>query len=199
MVLSTERFSQPPPQILGALLTPLSLTCRPDMPRAGDWLGMDLTLCVGCEQRPVALEGKTHTPPPHEGPITHISPLPKCWHFRTDNTPDNVCVYNWQTASTWGRQCPQSTDRNSYGLWANGVNGFVRRHGSCLLTKGGSKQHRHRHIVSTACRPRVFQIALFKGFPNIPHIPPPLGHSADTNEATMAPTPKTPASWHNCQ
>ena len=23
--------------------------------------------------------------------------------------------------------------------------------------------------------------ALFKGFPNIPHIPPPLGHSVDTN------------------
>ena len=29
-----------------------------------------------------------------------------------------------------------------------------------------------KHVVSTACRPRVFQIALFKGFPNIPHIPP---------------------------
>ena len=27
-----------------------------------------------------------------------------------------------------------------------------------------------KHVVSTACRPRVFQIALFKGFPNISHI-----------------------------
>ena len=32
-----------------------------------------------------------------------------------------------------------------------------------------------RHIVSAACRPGVFQRTLFKGFPNIPHIPPPFG------------------------
>ena len=30
-----------------------------------------------------------------------------------------------------------------------------------------------KRIVSTACRPRVFQIAVFKGFPNLPDIPPP--------------------------
>ena len=30
-----------------------------------------------------------------------------------------------------------------------------------------------RHFVSTASTPGVFQIALFKGFPNIPHIPAP--------------------------
>ena len=48
-----------------------------------------------------------------------------------------------------------------------------------------------RHVVSPACRPGVFQIALFKGFPNIPHIPLPPEHSVGTNEATMAPTPKT--------
>ena len=30
-----------------------------------------------------------------------------------------------------------------------------------------------KHVVSTACRPRVFQIALFKGSPNLPHIPYP--------------------------
>ena len=53
-----------------------------------------------------------------------------------------------------------------------------------------------KHVVSTACRPRVFQIALFKGFPNIPHIPLPPAHSVTTNEATMAPTPETPQSWH---
>jgi len=28
-----------------------------------------------------------------------------------------------------------------------------------------------KHVVSTACRPRVFQIALFKGFPNVPTYP----------------------------
>ena len=31
-----------------------------------------------------------------------------------------------------------------------------------------------KHIVSAACRPGVFQTALFKGFPNIPTFPPPL-------------------------
>ena len=41
---------------------------------------------------------------------------------------------------------------------------------------------------------RVFQIALSKGFPNIPHIPPPLGHSAGTNEATMT-TPENAPCW----
>ena len=43
---------------------------------------------------------------------------------------------------------------------------------------------------------QVFQIAFFKGFPNIPHIPPPSGHSAGTNEATMAPTPENAPCWH---
>ena len=46
---------------------------------------------------------------------------------------------------------------------------------------------------------RVVQIALSKGFPNIPHIPLPPEHSVDTNEATMAPTPENPESWHNPQ
>ena len=57
-----------------------------------------------------------------------------------------------------------------------------------------------KHVVSTACRPRVFQIALFKGFPNLPHIsPPPLGHSAVTNEATKTPTPENALCWHKMQ
>ena len=30
-----------------------------------------------------------------------------------------------------------------------------------------------KHIGSIACRPKAFQIALIKGFPNMPHIPPP--------------------------
>ena len=38
-----------------------------------------------------------------------------------------------------------------------------------------------------------------KGFPNIPHIPLPPEHSVGTNEATMAPTPENPESWHNRQ
>ena len=53
-------------------------------------------------------------------------------------------------------------------------------------------------VVSTACRPGVFQIALFKGFPNILRIPPPpSGHSVGTNEATMAATPENAQGWHN--
>ena len=47
-----------------------------------------------------------------------------------------------------------------------------------------------KHIVSTARRPGVFRIAFFKGFPIVPHIPLPMAHSVDTNEATMAPTPE---------
>ena len=53
-----------------------------------------------------------------------------------------------------------------------------------------------KHVASTACEPRVFQTALFKGFPNIPHIPPPLGQSAGTNEARKAPTPENAPCWH---
>ena len=37
-----------------------------------------------------------------------------------------------------------------------------------------SKKDRNlKHAVSTASRPGVFRIALFKGFLKIPHIPPP--------------------------
>ena len=53
-----------------------------------------------------------------------------------------------------------------------------------------------KHVVSTACKPGVFRIALFKGFPNMPHIPPPTGHSAGTNETTKAPTPENAPYWH---
>ena len=53
-----------------------------------------------------------------------------------------------------------------------------------------------KHVVSTACKPGVFRIALFKGFPNMPHIPPPTGHSAGTNETTKAPTPENAPCWH---
>ena len=52
-----------------------------------------------------------------------------------------------------------------------------------------------KHVVSTTCRPRVFQTALFKGFPNIPHIPPPTGHTVGTNLATIMTTTKKPLSW----
>ena len=80
---------------------------------------------------------------------------------------------------------------------------------ACLLTKRGSKQHRHRpkwtefsnrssvQHADPACRPRVLQKALFKGFLNVPHIPLPTGHSVGTNEATRAPTPKNAQSWQN--
>ena len=44
-----------------------------------------------------------------------------------------------------------------------------------------------------------FQMALFKGFLNIPHIPLPPEHSMGTSEATIVPTPEIPRSWHNRQ
>ena len=37
--------------------------------------------------------------------------------------------------------------------------------------------------------------ALFKGFPNIPHIPLPPEHSVGKNEATRSPTRENPESW----
>ena len=43
----------------------------------------------------------------------------------------------------------------------------------------------------------MFQIALFKGFPNIPHIPLPPEHSVGRNQATRSPTRENPESWHN--
>ena len=46
------------------------------------------------------------------------------------------------------------------------------------------KDENLKHTVSAACRPRVFQIALFKGFVNIPHTTPPTGHTVGTNKAT---------------
>ena len=52
-----------------------------------------------------------------------------------------------------------------------------------------------RHVVSPASRPGVFQIALFKGFPDIPHIPLPPEHSVGKNEATRSPTRENPQSW----
>ena len=47
-----------------------------------------------------------------------------------------------------------------------------------------------KHVVSTACRPRMFQIALFKGFSNIPHTPPPP--LWDTQRAQMRQQRKQP-------
>ena len=41
----------------------------------------------------------------------------------------------------------------------------------------------------------MFQIALFKGFPDIPHIPLPPEHSVGRNEATRSPTRENPESW----
>ena len=45
-----------------------------------------------------------------------------------------------------------------------------------------------KHTVSTACRPGVFRMAVFKGFPNILNIPPPppygtqRGHKYGNND-----------------
>ena len=56
-----------------------------------------------------------------------------------------------------------------------------------------------KHTVSTTCRPRVFRIALFKGFPNVPHIPPPVGHTVGTHTATITTTSENPPSWCKTQ
>ena len=56
-----------------------------------------------------------------------------------------------------------------------------------------------KHTVSTASRPGVFRIALFKGFPNIPHIPLPPEHSVGANEGTMAQGPENPQSWQDSE
>ena len=68
------------------------------------------------------------------------------------------------------------------------------------VDKEGSKQNRYRpkrtetsNMLSVQQADTVFQIALFKGIPNIPHIP--TGHPADSNEATMAPTLENPPCW----
>ena len=65
------------------------------------------------------------------------------------------------------------------------------------MTKALSKRDENlKHGVSTACRPREFQLALFKGFSNLPHIPLPWEHSVGTNQATMTTTSENPPSWH---
>ena len=97
-------------------------------------------------------------------------------------------------------------------LWCIGgsnstVREFVCRHGSCLLTKGGSKQHSHvqKGQKSQTCRQysmqnRGLQIAFSRAFGIYPTYPPPLlGHSAGVNEATTAPTPENAPCWHKTQ
>ena len=77
----------------------------------------------------------------------------------------------------------------------------------CSLSETGSEQAKKTQPVNgngqfskkygsgPPPQPIHLRKALFKGFPNIPHIPLPTGHSVDTNEATMAPTLETPQSW----
>ena len=90
--------------------------------------------------------------------------------------------------------------RGSNSPWSE----FVCGHGSCLLTKRGSKQHRHRPRRTKISSMRLVQHADL-GVPNnpfqglsecTPHTPPPE-HSVGRNQATKAPTPENPLSWHN--
>ena len=64
---------------------------------------------------------------------------------------------------------------------------------SCTVRNGRKSQN----VVSPASRPGVFQIALFKGFSDIPHIPLPPEHSVGRNEATRSPTRENPESWQD--
>ena len=82
------------------------------------------------------------------------------------------------------RACSFANQRFLRCIWGcnSTLREFVSGYGGCLMkkrqqaTQAPSKKDKNlKHTVSTACRPRVFQIALFKGFPNIPHIPPPYG------------------------
>ena len=51
------------------------------------------------------------------------------------------------------------------------------------------------HHISTACKPGVFRIALCKGVPKNPHLPPPTGHSVGAKEATRAATQQNAQRW----
>ena len=82
----------------------------------------------------------------------------------------------------------------------------VCRHGSCLLRKeaarnAGTVQNGRK---SQTCRQYsiqtwVCQIALFKGFPNLPHMPPPppMGHTVGPNQATITTTTENPPIWRS--
>ena len=60
------------------------------------------------------------------------------------------------------------------------------------VQKGRTSQTYRQSSMQT----RVFQIALLKGFPNMPHIPLPPEHSGGTNEATTTATSENPPCWH---
>jgi hypothetical protein len=80
---------------------------------------------------------------------------------------------------------------------ARGVNLYEDRAAACRQNRAASNTGTVQNVrKSQTCRQYsmqtwVFQIALFKGFRNIPHIPLPTGHSVDTNEATRAAPRKT--------
>ena len=92
-------------------------------------------------------------------------------------------------ASPFARQRLLWCIRGSNSPWSE----FVCRHGSCLLTKRGSKEHGHRPKWTKILNMSSVQHA---DLGCIPHIPLPPEHSVGTNEATMAPTPENPQSWH---
>ena len=77
----------------------------------------------------------------------------------------------------------------------------------CSLSETGSEQAKKTQPVNgngqfskkygsgPPPQPIHLRKALFKGFPNIPHIPLPPEHSVGKNEATRSPTRENPESW----
>ena len=83
------------------------------------------------------------------------------------------------TKTIWPRMALFSDGKQGCFFWPNGF-----RAGRKTQTYG-------RYSMQT----RVLQIALFEGFPNIPHMVPPTRHSVHTNEATTTTAVKNAPSW----
>ena len=95
----------------------------------------------------------------------------------TDEVPPHVCTTPQEHAvlCTRGFVCSASGEGTAHGvnLYENMAAAFCQNEAAGRTHTPSKKDENLKHNVSTACRPRMFQIALFKGFLNLPHIPPP--------------------------
>ena len=121
---------------------------------------------------------------------------PFCWAGRS--AAANLHPLCTPRASFFGDQRFLGCIRGGNSPWTE----FVRGHGGCLLTKRGRKQHRHRPKRTKISNERQYSMQTqgvpnspfqgLRGFPTYPTYPSlPMGHSADSNEATMAMALKT--------